>query len=175
MPNWCDNSITIESTKEIIAEMMQAIEAKQFLQYLRPMPKELENTVADGKSAMDWYTWRVENWSTKWEVDAEIASSTDTSIQMYFQSAWGPPINAYDHFHDAMIEKDIPIDIQADYIEWGMMFCGFWENGEETHYSIPETEELAKEMIPEETLDHFGILEEIDSWEELEMDHADDV
>ena len=172
MPNWCDNTLYIESDEKTIKELKEAIEKDELLNYLVPMPKELENTTAPSDTP-NWYWWRVEEWGTKWEVKPEIAEDTSTSIQMYFQSAWGPPLEAYNTFHDQCIEKDIPIEIRATYIEWGMMFCGLWENGDDSHYQIPEDIEEAK-LLPEDILDEFQIIEELEMWAELdgEEDYA---
>ena len=40
MPNWCDNSIYIESDEETIAEIKLAIKESRLLQYMHPMPEQ---------------------------------------------------------------------------------------------------------------------------------------
>ena len=183
MPNWCDNSIYIESDEETIAEIKLAIKESRLLQYMHPMPAELEGTTAPNEG-VNWYGWRVENWGTKWEVEATGDSSFEdndkTMIQIWFDSAWAPPVGAYEHFYDRMIEQDKPIEIRANYIEWGMMFCGEWTNGEDQYYTIPDTVELAREEIPEKVLELFGIIQVLEEMEENaaeqeERDNADDV
>ena len=176
MPNWCDNSIYIESDEETIAEIKLAIKESRLLQYMHPMPEQF---IEDG-----WYGWRVDNWGTKWEVEATGDSSFEdndkTMIQIWFDSAWSPPVGAYEHFYDRMLDQDKPIEIRANYIEWGMMFCGEWTNGEDQYYTIPDTVELAREEIPEEVLELFGIIQVLEEMEENaaeqeERDNADDV
>jgi hypothetical protein len=56
MPNWCDNSIYIESDEETIAEIKLAIKESRLLQYMHPMPAELEGTTAPNEG-VNWYSW----------------------------------------------------------------------------------------------------------------------
>jgi len=175
MPNWCDNTLYIESDKETIAHIVEAIEQGKLLHFMNPMPED---------KAEDWYSWRVDNWGTKWEVEAHIDSEHDeTSVSIWFDSAWAPPTAAYDSFYNRMNELNRPIEIRAQYIEWGGQFCGEYINGEDQCWIIPDNVEEAKGNIPEEILEHFNILETLECCaenedkpeKEKEVDHADDV
>ena len=136
MPNWCNNTITLTGPKEKITKIYEkAKEDNAFLQQLYPMPTELEGTTADGSvneelvaktGASDWYNWRVENWGTKWEVDAEGLELSDdgTTITGWFDSAWAPPIHAYETF----LTENEDCSISSLYYEGGMDFAGKWED-----------------------------------------------
>ena len=136
MPNWCNNTITLTGPKEKITKIYEkAKEDNAFLQQLYPMPTELEGTTADGSvneelvaktGASDWYNWRVENWGTKWEVDAEGLELSDdgTTITGWFDSAWAPPIHAYEYF----LTDNEDCSISSLYYEGGMDFAGKWED-----------------------------------------------
>ena len=136
MPNWCNNTITLTGPKAKITKIYEkAKEDNAFLQQLYPMPTELEGTTADGSvneelvaktGASDWYDWRTENWGTKWEVDAEGLELSDdgTTISGWFDSAWAPPIHAYEFF----LTKNEDCSISSLYYEGGMDFAGKWED-----------------------------------------------
>ena len=147
MPNWCNNTITLSGPKDKITSIYnKAKESNEFLEQLYPMPKELEITagyLGDGDEQKelearqqanlekfghkDWYDWRVANWSTKWDVDAENLelSKDGTTITGWFDSAWAPPTGAYDFF----LARNEDCSIQAYYYEGGMDFGGFYDDG----------------------------------------------
>ena len=128
MPNWCDNRITITGPNKLIDKIEKIVkedgdeafadssEPKGLLQFMNPMPKELRDTtsptpegskqpVIDGYD--NWYDWAVHNWGTKWElcefygVDRQYHSENnegESTITFGFDSAWSPPIGAYEKF-----------------------------------------------------------------------------
>lgn len=177
MPNWCENTLYIESDKETIAQIVEAIEQNKLLHFMKPVPEDKAEI-----AFYDGHDWRVDNWGTKWEVEAHIDSEHDeTSVSIWFDSAWAPPVAAYNSFFKRMNELDHPIEIRAQYIEWGGMFCGEYINGEDQLWVIPDNIEEAKGNLPEEILEQFNILENIETFtdteteKEKEVDHADDV
>ena len=118
MPNWCDNQVSITGPNKTIDKIEKIIKLEDksdigLLQFMYPMPKELNDTTADGSKdkAMitkhgysSWYDWRVNNWSTKWDVnefygvDRQYYSEHnegESTISFGFCSAWAPPIGAY--------------------------------------------------------------------------------
>ena len=166
MPNWCQNVVYIEASPEeieqIIASINNPADDKGLLNYFRPEPEHAE--VAQG-TMPSWWTWRVENWGTKWEVQAEIVSHSVEGgwINLIFDSAWAPPIDAISFWAD---QKDERV-CNLRYMEWGMMFCGEYDSqGEHDYYDIPETVQLAEQLIPVELDEEFGILESMTQWEE---------
>ena len=137
MPNWCNNTITLTGPKAKITKIYEkAKEDNAFLQQLYPMPTQLEDTTSpapkEGKVQPlvdghdNWYDWRVDNWSTKWDVDVEGLELSDdgTTITGWFDSAWAPPIGAYEHF----LTNNEDCSISSLYYEGGMDFAGKWED-----------------------------------------------
>jgi hypothetical protein len=139
MPNWCSNNFSITGCVESIKDLWEAAQTANdgefgLLEAIAPMPASLNDTVADGSEGMNWYNWRVSNWGTKWDVSDEGLEFIDhgdgtASITGWFESAWAPPIGAYEQL---AADFDSCI-IEASYFEPGMDFAGFWssEAGEE--------------------------------------------
>jgi len=118
MPNWCNNSITIQGSTDTIKTLWDEAnrEGSGLLNAMKPMPKELEDTTSptpedsnqpkiDGHD--NWYSWRVANWGCKWDVDSDGLEYTDNhdgtaSISGWFESPWAPPIEAYNTFVEDM-------------------------------------------------------------------------
>ena len=137
MPNWCNNTITLTGPKAKITEIYnKAKEDNALLQQLKPMPEALEGTTSpapkEGKVQPlvdghdNWYDWRVENWGTKWDVDMDGLELSDdgTTISGWFDSAWAPPIHAYEYF----LTDNEDCSISSLYYEGGMDFAGKWED-----------------------------------------------
>jgi len=155
MPNWCNNQIEITATSPQ--------EFKKFHEYMgdyfsfeRIVPTPL---TADGNVIENWYTWRLEHWGTKWDLDKEefLAgnqdawkfSDTDDSATLNFDTAWGPPIEALKN----LVEKFPALTINLKYFEPGMAFGGvanfsardgFTERCYKSHE--PEYEELVEDF-----------------------------
>ena len=178
MPNWCNNTITLTGPKEKITKIYEkAKEDNAFLQQLYPMPTELEGTTADGSvneelvaktGASDWYDWRTENWGTKWEVDAEGLELSDdgTTISGWFDSAWAPPIHAYEFF----LTKNEDCSISSLYYEGGMDFAGKWEDFADMtvtpgDFTADEMEDPNSGLIYEIN-ENFNMSEFVREWEE---------
>jgi len=75
MPNWCENRVYLEASSAEIEAIIAAIQGqddtKGLLSYLLPEPQYEEQ---DETHMPSWWSWRVGNWRTKWEVSAEITS-----------------------------------------------------------------------------------------------------
>jgi len=159
MPNWCNNSITVEGPVDKIRELWEKATADGtndtgLLDAMCAMHRELNETVADGSEGTNWYNWRVENWGTKWDVSSEGLEFIDNGegramITGWFDSAWAPPIGAYEQF----CEANDDVNIEASYFEPGMDFAGFWttEGGEEhledLHSEYEKPEEMQDELF----------------------------
>jgi len=154
MPNWCDNTVTITGTQEKIAEIRSAVSryldecygesdtitGKGFLTYCLPepdytkvpvketYPKEGETNEAAIRTD-SWWDWRVQNWGTKWEVEAQIVNADDDLqlIRLIFNSAWSPPVKAY----AALFKQEGITSVSALYYEPSMDFAGSFEDGVE--------------------------------------------
>ena len=192
MPNWCNNSISIQGSTETIKTLWEEAnrEGSGLLNAMKPMPKELEGTTSptpddkvqpkvDGHD--NWYSWRVENWGTKWDIDPkeglEFTDNGDGTAQIsgWFESAWAPPIEAYNTF----VEDMDGCSLTADYHEPGMDFAGFYDNGDDEYMeglgeyceqvvkgdtAIEDTPELFQRLD-----EQFELVENAREWIEEEM------
>lgn len=101
---------------------------------ISPLPKKLEGTTSPNPNrgtdeskalvkkfgADNWYDWRVNNWGTKWDVEAEISEVDDKTLAINFDSAWAPPIAAI-----IKLATMFPnLAFRLSYIEPGMCFAG---------------------------------------------------
>ena len=157
MPNWCANTLTLEHEDPAMIERAKTAFAEgKFLKELVPPPSK------------DWdYNWCVENWGTKWDVGSDdgINEFTDTTLVLYFDSAWAPPLAAY----KAM--EELGFTVHAMYYEPGLCFAGIYEDGFDDYYEYSNlsSEEVA-DMIPDELDDTFNISEQLADWEEENED-----
>jgi hypothetical protein len=164
MPNWCNNNITISGPAETIRQLWddaQTADEGKFglLEAMAPIG--------------NWeYETAVDTWGTKWDVNDEgleiIEHGNGTAeITGWFDSAWAPPIGAYEKFTEA--NEDC--EITASYYECGMDFAGFW-NGEEEH--LDDLHEEYKQPVDERSdlfnrLDEeWGLSEQFEIWDEDE-------
>ena len=144
MPNWCNNTITIQGPTDTLKPLWDEAKSTGLLNAIKPMPKALEDTTSpapkegtpqplvDGFD--NWYDWRVANWGCKWDVDTEGLEFTDNgdgtaSIAGWFDSPWGPPIEAYNTFCDDMDN----CSLESFYEEGGMDFAGHYDNGSDDY------------------------------------------
>ena len=178
MPNWCSNSITISGPTETIKTLweeaiLDADDETGLLNAMHPMPKELHDTTKGSNGDdFNWYDWRVSNWGTKWEISSEGLEFIDNGdgtacITGWFDSAWAPPIGAYEHFAD-MMDNCV---LEASYYEPGMDFGGFWssENGDEylenlhDEYLIPPEH---RSDLYNRLDDEYALSEQFEEWDE---------
>jgi len=182
MPNWCNNSITITGPKDKITALYnEAIkdtkgEDTGLLNTMMPMPKELEGTTSPSEQP-NWYDWRVSNWGTKWEVTSEglELSEDGTEITGWFDSAWAPPLGAFDHY----CRENEDVDITCYYEEGGMDFAGKWSNGDDQY--LDGITELVENYVrtgeyPEDELfrdidEYFDLVEQRREWIEESIEN----
>ena len=132
MPNWCSNKIAISGD---LNKFKMWLNGELFsLNKIVPM----DQTLLDGQG---WYDWRIENWETKWDVEA-IAEDLGDTITFIFESAWSPP-----RIVITKLAKLFPeIKIIHSYLEEGMCFVGKvtytrgYKKGE-LYYEDPEQQE----------------------------------
>ena len=197
MPNWCDNQVTITGPNSVIDKIEKIVkeddshENNGLLNFFHPMPKELEGTTSPSSSADKpqpmvegfdcWYDWRVEKWSTKWEVcefygvdkqaDALIGHST---ISFGFSSAWAPPIGAYEQF---LVDNE-DCSLKAYYYEGGCDFMGEWDNGSDDCYAPSDyksTDDFWQDGIGSTLDDVFNITESMAEYEAEQEAEKEDV
>jgi len=167
MPNWCFNTLSVDGDASSIAKFREWLNDEPLtLQKIKPMPAELEDTTSptpkgqEEKAAMltekygasDWYTWHINNWGTKWDIEAneEEGSSDETNIMFWFDSAWAPPTNAI-----AELGKLFPnLSLRLNYREDGCQFAGVMTvNGDEVfddYYDANKDEEAYRAFMLEE-------------------------
>lgn len=190
MPNWCGNTLTITHTDPVmIKRAYEAFARSEFLNEFIPVPKDLADTVsgsyadADAQAALQaqeqaniekhgyktWYDFCVNEWGTKWDVgDGQgIQTWDDHELVVYFDSAWAPPIAAYEKL------MDLGFTVYATYYEPGCAFAGIYEDGTDSCYDLAgmNSSEVRND-IPEELDDAFCISE---SMAEYEAENEDEV
>jgi hypothetical protein len=186
MPNWCNNNISISGPTETIKELWEDANADDtygLLNAIKPIPEALRDTVkgtgeeeqtvfVDGCN--NWYDWSVKNWGTKWDVSTEGLEFTDNgdgtaTIEGWFESAWAPPIEAYNTFCDDMDN----CSLEASYHEPGMDFAGFYRNNEDEFFDgisehLDNNEPDLWSPLARELDEEYGIMEQIEMWREEE-------
>lgn len=179
MPNWCSNGLTLTHSDPAMIE--RVLKGKGgLLQEFIPCPQDLIDTVSgfvgEGQALLEakqaaniakygyatWYDHNVSEWGTKWDVNADnIEREDDNTVTLSFESAWSPPIGAYEKL------TELGFGVKAFYYEPGMCFVGKWEDGEDECYEYGgATSETVREMIGEELDEYFGISENMAEWEE---------
>ena len=182
MPNWCNNNLTLtHEDPAMIKRAYDALERGEFLNEFIPVPedlqitsgflgdpveqKELERKTAENVKKYgygNWYDYCVGEWGTKWDVGQDGASDIHPdgkTLHTYFDSAWAPPVNAYDKL------VELGFGVNAMYHEGGMGFAGIYdEHGDqEINLEGMSADEIEQEY-PE--LDEaFGISESIREYE----------
>ena len=187
MPNWCNNNIEITGPAKTINAVWTAaqVEDSGLLNAMVPMPVELKDTVKGSNGdAVNWYDWSVTNWGTKWDVGLEGIEYTDNgdgtaTISGYFDSAWSPPIEAYNRF----LEANEDCSLTGSYYEMGCDFAGFYDNGDDEHlenlrdeYDLPEDQQsdlfkrLDEEYALSEQYDEWDLSEQFDQYDDDDED-----
>ena len=196
MPNWCDNQITITGPESVIDKIEKIVKEEKdgggLLNFMKPMPVQLKDTTSPSSSADkpqpmvegfdNWYDWRVENWSTKWEVcefygvDRQYLTEQnegESVITFGFSSAWAPPIGAYEQF---LVDHE-DCSLRAFYYEGGCDFMGEWDNGSDDCYAPSDyksTDDFWQDGVGSTLDDTFNITESMAEYEaELEAEKED--
>jgi hypothetical protein len=189
MPNWCDNSISISHEDPAMMERLdKAFKDGKFLNEFVPCPDDLLVEVSTGPDYMtrneaheaaniekyghaSWYSWRIENWGTKWEIsEGEFDYDPETkSATGWFQSAWSPPVTAM----EALTELGFIVELR--YREEGMSFVGEYtsEDGDEC-FNVDFEDEDWRDDIPQSLIDDFSLEDDYENWLEWNKDEEDE-
>ena len=123
MPNWCFNELKIDTEEPKVLERFKrkakAKDTALSLNKLHPEPK-----------GVDWYEWRLQNWGTKWDVEAMLEDYSEDYLLYTFDSAWSPPVEWLEY-----VAKQYPqLQFRLKFDESGVGFFGVAtaENGEVT-------------------------------------------
>ena len=183
MPNWCNNSVEIyHADPAMIERVRKGFNDGGLFSELIPCPQELTETVSgsmgeDKREAHEaqqkanlekygyanWYDFCVNEWGTKWDVGADGNPAQDIpgGLMLGFDSAWSPPIGAYEKL------IGMGFTIRAMYYESGMAFAGVWEDGQDDYYDYSGLDSAGiAEALPVELDEAFGISESAAEWEE---------
>ena len=200
MPNWCNNSVEIyHADPAMIERVRKGFNDGGLLSELLPCPKDLTDTVSgsmgEDKRAeheaqqaanvekygyANWYDFCVNEWGTKWDVGADGNPAQDIpgGLMLGFDSAWSPPIGAYEKLTEQGFR------IRAMYYEPGMAFAGVWEEGHDDYYDYGGLDSAGiADTLPVDLDEAFGISESAAEWEaenaeeenqEIELNHGID-
>jgi hypothetical protein len=188
MPNWCNNTVELyHDDPEMIERARKAFNDSKFLNEFVPIPESLQivsgrcgaddnpeqialeaaqkNNI-DVHGYKDWYDFSVNEWGTKWDVgDSDgINDIQPNELTVFFESAWAPPLAAYEKM------TEMGFEIEAMYDESGMGFCGRWTNegGDDYYEYSGMTSETVENELPKELNEAFGIAENIAYYEQEE-------
>lgn len=183
MPNWCNNVVELAHEDPAMLERARdALNRGEFLQEFIPVPEDLKITAGflsddeEQKKLMEqtarnvekhgygnWYDYCVGEWGTKWDVggDGVTAEIENGRISTSFDSAWSPPIAAYEKL------TEMGFSVRAYYYEGGMCFAGIWEDYNDDFYDLSGmNSDEVKDTLPEALDEMFCISEYMAEWEE---------
>jgi hypothetical protein len=181
MPNWCNNSVEIyHDDPAMIERVREAFNKGALLQEFIPVPESLhivagsvpvaeeaehkakEQANRDTHGYTNWYDFCVNEWGTKWDIGADGNPAQDIpgGLMLGFDSAWAPPIGAYEKLTEQGFR------IRAMYYEGGMAFAGIWEDGSDDYYEYGGLDSKGiADTLPVELDEAFGISESAAEWE----------
>ena len=146
MPNWCMNRVQVFGTQEQLNAIEKASNESQLLEYFAPIG--------------EWeYDKACYAWGTKWDVSNVSSYLDDGYLEINFDTAWGPPLEAY-----KTAEDRLGVIIEADYYEPGMMFIGDRDGSYELNFE----EENWADNIPVELVSAWGLEDEYENYKEME-------
>ena len=162
MPNHTDNRVTLYHKDSQQIDMIYNImntDDTPLCQTLIPMDEALLDN--DAHADDGWYTWRLQNWGTKWDVYESHCTRFDANtLQLTFYTAWSPPIPVFDKL------VDMGFEVNARYLDEGWMYAGEYVDGDD--WTTDDVESLP-ETYPELDLE-FGISEHMATWAEENED-----
>ena len=157
MPNHTDNRVILSHDDSQQIDMIYNImntEDTPLCQTLIPMDEKLLEIsgISDNYEVQGWYEWRLENWGTKWDVyETQCTRINANTLQLYFYTAWSPPIPIFDKL------VDMGFEINARYLDEGWGYIGEYTDGDD--WSTTDVESVVEDY-PE--LDYeFNISESI--------------
>ena len=178
MPNWCNNNLTLtHEDPAMIQRAYDALERGEFLNEFIPVPADLQITAGslgsgpeqlelERKTAENiekygygnWYDFCCGEWGTKWDVGSDGTTDVHPDGKMlhtYFDSAWSPPINAYEKL------VEMGFGVEAMYYEGGMCYAGTFSNGADEELNLEGMGADEIEQNYPELDEAFGISESI--------------
>jgi hypothetical protein len=182
MPNWCGNTLTLtHEDPEMIARAKTAFAEGRLLDEFIPIASGIKDTISPNRDAdqahalreqygySDWYDYCVNEWGTKWDIGDGNGIQTwdDHELVVYFDSAWAPPIAAYEKL------QDLGFTVYATYYEPGCAFAGIFDEHGDDCYNLEGMDSGdVEQQLPPELNDAYGISE---SMAEYERENEDEV
>jgi hypothetical protein len=144
MPNWCNNTLRLESGKSIqkfLEPYIEEVDSVFHFDFNKviPIPDDLMTEARFGEVTGDlqkkydsnmekygythWYDFCVAKWGTKWSAEGEF---TQDETMMWFDTAWSPPIGVIEELAKKLPDDDLLI---LDYMEEGENYCGKYVAG----------------------------------------------
>lgn len=77
---------------------------------------------------LNWYSWRLANWGTKWPIgpdDLVIVCNEDDFMQLEFDTAWSPADGIHEKIQEIIHEQELSCSITWFYDEPGMCMAGY--------------------------------------------------
>jgi len=168
MPNHTDNRVILSHADSKMIDMIYNImntEDTPLCQTLIPMDENLLDVsgFSDDYKPQGWYGWRLDNWGTKWDIyEAHCDRIDANTLQLYFYTAWSPPIPIFDKL------VDMEFEVTARYLDEGWMYIGEYIDGND--WTTDDVESVVTEYP--ELDEEFGISEMIAEMKEEEGDAA---
>ena len=193
MPNWCNNVVELAHEDPAMLERAKdALNRGEFLNEFIPVPDDLR--IVAGRVGADedqkqkdlvaqeevnvakhgyrnWYDYCVNEWGTKWDVggDGMTCEIENGRISTSFDSAWAPPLAAYEKL------TDLGFSVRAYYYEGGMCFAGVWEDFNDDYYDLSGMDSAAvAEQLPTVLDEMFCISESMADWEEENQEEEEE-
>ena len=166
MPNWCNNSLTIShkdaDTFDNLMALIRADGDGNLFQHIKPMPEELHDTTCPDDNP-NWYEWSVENWGSKWDACNLVWDDYGDIVTFSFDTAWSPPLPVYEAL------ADMGFEVQAYYVEYGMMYAGSWHCDADGEMSYEYSDDISK-SVPQDVDEVFNITAQLEEWAEEDND-----
>jgi len=114
MPNYCSNDIYISGDEAQIAQLTELLKTDEetIMERIIPTPEDLADE--------DWYSWRLNNWGTKWEMVDLTSEYEDDSIRLDYLTAWAPNTP----FWETVSARFPELQMTHHYKEEGLCFVG---------------------------------------------------
>lgn len=96
-------------------------EKERDLMFQNGITQEISDRLNSKYGYDNWYAWANNNWGTKWNIEDEnVNDMDDTSCQLYFKTAWSPPVAIIDKLKEMFPN----LDINGYYLGEGNEYAG---------------------------------------------------
>jgi len=97
---------------------------------------------------VDWYSWSIENWGTKWGAYSfSWVYEGDDHLHFTFNTAWSPPVPIFEEL--SRLLPTLRFYVQSFDEGWGFACQGAFENGENDYVDVPANDEMYETVYGE--------------------------